>query len=749
MTKRISILFASSCLISVATITPSLAQGLGGLEEIVVTAQKRAENLQTVPMSVTAVSGDQITARQIYDPSQLQFIAPSLQIKSFNAAIGATNFSVRGVGTMSFANSIEASVTTVIDGVAMGRPEMGIMNFLDIQQIEVLNGPQGMLFGKNASSGLVNITTKRPVLGEVEGMVRGEYGVMNTPGNGKQHLVQGVLNLPLGSTAAIRLNASHTHNDPLIKNLIDVPGSKWSQDQAYFKGKLLWEPSEDLSVFIAADYAKSTGVGAGSAADRSVRTTSMWYPENQDLGIIPSDTNAYSSYGAPTDVTFKVGGLQANIDYTFSSGHTLTNILAWRQFKSDNLFDSDKHRINFLDTNHQTANLKQLTEELRLSSPTGGMFDYQVGVFYYKGDTSSTVNASGAYGEIDPVPAPFDDWYGVYQTADQVSKSYAVFGQGTLHFSDDLRLTMGGRYTYDKLKVLTVVDTSAFVIGLGESGSLDQTMKKENFSWRLSGQYDLADDVMGYVTVARGYKGPGFNLSLDPTAPLIKPEYPTLFEAGLKSTLFERRLILNVSAYTSDFKDFQAQAFDAPTNGYVLLNAGKLRSRGFEVEAMALPTEGLTLNAGVSFVDAYFVEFKGDRCYSGQLGCGPGSTIDSSGNRLPNAPKWTFTLSGNYTQPITDSLKGFIQLASYTRSSINFSSNANPNTVQKGYTLLDGSVGLGGVDDQWKLSVFCRNCLDKRFVTFINASSQTRTDYYHMFGLNSFRTLGVALEGRF
>ncbi len=726
-------------------VSPAAAQ----LEEVVVTAQKRSENLQNVPISVTAVSGDQITARQIYDPSQLQFVAPSLQIKSFNAAVGATNFSVRGVGTMSFANSIEASVTTVIDGVVMGRPEMGVMNFLDIQQIEVLNGPQGMLFGKNASAGLVNITTKRPVLDKFEGSVRGEYGVMNTPGHGKQYLTQGVLNLPLGSSAAFRLNASFTHNDPLIRNLVSVPGSKWAQDQSYFKGKLLWEPTDDLSVFIAADYARATGVGSGSAADRLVLPGSIWLPEDQQLGIRPGPENAYSSYGAPTNLEFSVGGAQANIEYKFASGHVLTNILAWRKFNSDNLFDSDKHLINVLDTNWQKANLSQVTEELRIASPTGGRFDYQFGAYYYDGKTDGSVTVRGANGIPNPVPPPALAWFGIYQLGVQDSKSYAAFGQGTIHFTDRLRLTLGGRFTHDKLGVNTIVDASDVVIPFGIPGSHVQDIKQDNFSWRVSGQYDLAQDVMGYVTVARGYKGPGFNLSLDPNAPIIKPEYPTMYEVGIKSTLLNRRLILNASAYTSDFKDFQAQAFDAPSNGYILLNAGKLRSRGFELEADALPVEGLTLSAGLSFVDAYFVDFKGDRCYAGQPGCGPGSTIDSSGNRLPNAPKWTFTLSGNYKRPINEYWNGFVQAATYSRSSMNFSSNGNPNTVQGGYTLLDASAGLSSANDVWKVSLFCRNCFDKRFVTFINASSQTRTDYYQMFGLNSFRTLGLALNWRF
>lgn len=748
-------LWTSACLIAIGAAGEARAQGADkeagslGLDEIIVTAQKRAENLQDVPISATVVSGDQAAARQIFDPSQLQLVAPSLQVKSFNAALGASNFSIRGVGTLSFANSIEASVTSVIDGVVMGNPALGFMNFLDLAQIEVLNGPQGMLFGKNASAGLVNITTKRPVLDRFEGSLLGEIAEISVPGRGLLYRLQGVVNVPIAPTVALRVSGSQTHTDPIIKNLIDVPGSQYGQNQTNVRAKLLWEPTSDLSVFLAADYAHSSGVGSGGSADRIVRPTSIFRSENAALGIVPGPDNAFSSYGGPTVASFDVGGVQSNIEYAFPSGHTLTNILAWRKFKSDNLFDTDKHRINLLDTNHQLANLTQLTEELRFASQTGGVFDYQLGLYYYHSDSDTTLTASGAAGRRVPPPPGFTAWLGINSVGSMSSKSYAAFGQGTLHIGERARLTLGGRYTYDDLKLQTDSDAAGFVIPLGRPGSRAQAVDEKNFSWRAGGQYDIADDVMAYASVARGYKGPGFNLSIDPNAPLIMPEIPTSYEAGIKSTLFDRRLILNLSAYTSKFKNFQAQAFDPGTNGYVLLNAGALKSRGFEVEASALPADGLTFNLGVSYVDAFFSDFQFDRCYPFQPGCRPNGTTDSSGNRLPNVPKWTVSLTGRYETSLTEALGAFVQGALYSRSKSNFSSNADPNTALPSYTLFDASLGLKDSDDALKMTVFCRNCFDKRQPTFINSNSQSRGDYYHLFGLNSFRTIGVSLEGRF
>ncbi|MBK6411655.1 TonB-dependent receptor [Sphingopyxis sp.] len=295
----------------------------------------------------------------------------------------------------------------------------------------------------------------------------------------------------------------------------------------------------------------------------------------------------------------------------------------------------------------------------------------------------------------------------------------------------------------------TTADATGFVIPLGVPGARDQKISEENFSWRIGGQYDLTDDIMAYASVARGYKGPGFNLSIDPRAPLIMPEIPTSYEAGIKSTLLDRHLILNISGYTSTFKNFQAQAFDTASNGYVLLNAGELKSRGFEVEASALPTEGLVFNLGVSYVDAFFSDFQLDRCYPFQPVCRPNGTTDSTGNRLPNVPKWTVSLTGRYETPVSEDLAIFVQGALYSRTKSNFSSNEDPSTKLPGYSLFDASVGLKDINDALKMTLFCRNCFDKRQPTFINSNSQSRGDYYHMFGLNSFRTIGLSLDGRF
>jgi iron complex outermembrane receptor protein len=698
---------------------------------------------------VTAVSGKELTQRNIYDPSQLQLVAPTLQITSYNASIGATNFSIRGVGTLTFSPALDASVSTVIDGVVMGRPELGVMNFSDIQQVEVLNGPQGMLFGKNASAGLVNIQTTRPILGQYEVLAHASYGSMSTPGQGQEGTGQVTLNVPIGQDAALRLNGFYTSHGSLVRDAVPDPGSDLGQVESGVRLKLRWEPVSQLSVNLGVDYTSSRGAGPGVQTDRSLSAGSPLGVLDAAVGIRPGPTNVYMSNNAPTNDRFQVGGAQATVDYRLGNGMTLTDIAAWRGFHNDENLDPDAHQINIIDTNHIQQNFEQVTNELRLTSPSGGKLDYQGGLYYYYSRVANNQYISGDLGGPPP-PPPFAGVLGVADNNVQLNASYAAFGQATWHVTDRARLTFGARETYDVLSVKGHFDPGGNVIGLGGplSSNFSQARNQANFSWRVIGQYDLTSDIMGYVSYAKGYKGPGFNVGFSTNNPPVGPEYPTDIEGGLKMRLLDRRLILNVSAYSETFDHFQSAGLDVAQDTYVLINAGQLKSQGFEVELNSAPLPGLTINGGVSYADAYFTSFTGDQCYVGQASCVNGVS-NSTGHNLPNAPRWTFNLDGEYEHAISPALKVTLDGGLYYRDTVNYSSNADPHTIQPGYYLLDGSIGLGAQDGRWKISVFCRNCTDQRFSTYIAANVTSPADYGQTFGVGSFRTVGLSFDGRF
>jgi len=260
---------------------------------------------------------------------------------------------------------------------------------------------------------------------------------------------------------------------------------------------------------------------------------------------------------------------------------------------------------------------------------------------------------------------------------------------------------------------------------------------------------------MTYASVARGYKGPGFNVGFAIGLPTVAPEYTTDVEVGIKGSYFDKHLLFNFSAFNETVKGFQAQSFDVALTSYVIANAGELKSRGFEMGATGLLAQGLKASLGLSYVDAYFASFAGDQCYVGQPASScyvqpgaSGPTSNSTGNALPNAPRWSGTLSLEYRGHLTGQLDGKAALSEYARSRVNFSSNADPHTLQPGYGLTDASLALASGEDTWALTVFCRNCLDRRFVTYIEANPLVPTSYGQQFGINSFRTIGVSVEVR-
>jgi iron complex outermembrane recepter protein len=733
-------------------IGPAFAEQ-GQIEEVVVTAMRRPEKLREVPLSVTAIDSKMLEDRHINDPSQLVFAAPSLQVQSNNASPVASFFSVRGIGTLAFVKFIEQSVGVDLDGVALVRPETGVLAFYDIDDVEVLNGPQGMLFGKNASAGLINITTKNPELGQFGGYATAEYGNMTTPGSGNEYRAQAVVNIPVSDDSALRLTGVYEHSDPLVKDVFTQAGEAYGHTETGIRAKYLWTPTAAMTVTVTGDYAASTGVGAGETVDRSVAPGGYNATLDALAGIKPGPDNVYNSSDAPTNDRFDTGGLQANIVYTLPSGGSLTDIVAWRDYSERGQGDNDDHQTDVEDFLAGQFNFYQVSEELRYASPTDQAFEYQAGVYYIDARLSEHAEIAADLGLGAP-PPPFTSWLGADGIDVGHTSSVAVFGQGTYHITDNLRVLAGARVTHDTIDNFTQIFpttavSNALTVGIIPKTSVDHN----NISWRGSVQYDVTPDVMGYVTVARGYKGPGFNQF---SALAVPPEISNQYEAGVKSTLFDKRINLNLAVYDEVFDNFQDQTYFPAPPYYAVLSAGRLDSRGFEAQVDALVTEGLTISASVAYVDASFGSFVGDQCYAGETaGTGPDRNVcfqnhsNSTGNQLANAPRWAGTISANYVRPIAARFQLELGGSLYSRSRVNFSSNDNPNTVESGIALLGLNAGIGPQDGNWKVSVFCRNCTDRRFATYIEPYPLLATDYGQQFGEDSFRTVGVTLRKAF
>ncbi len=481
------------------------AESKATLSEVVVTAMHRPEILREVPISVTAIDAKTIQDRHITDPSQLVYAAPSLQVQSNNASPVASFFSVRGIGTLAFVKFIEQSVGVDLDGVALVRPETGVLAFYDINDVEVLNGPQGMLFGKNASAGLVNITTRNPELGHFGGYVTGEYGNMTTPGNGSEYQGQAVLNIPVTSNSALRITGVYLHTDPFVKDVFTSANEQYDHTEKGARVKFLWEPTSQLSINLAADYARSDGIGPGETTDRSLAPGSPQNFLDALVGVTPGPKNLQNSSDSPTNDRFESGGVQATIIYNMPNNGSVTNILAYRGYDERGVGDNDQHQINIEDNLAGHFKFSQLSEELRYASPIGQRFEYQVGAYYLTARVYENATVAADLGMPAP-PPPFIGILGLDATDIGHFESAAAFGQATYHITSKLRVLAGARFTHDYVDNVTYSYPTLTVLPALPVGTIPKTSVTANdVSWRGSVQYDVTPDVMGYVTVARGY----------------------------------------------------------------------------------------------------------------------------------------------------------------------------------------------------------------------------------------------------
>lgn len=740
-------------------------------DEIVVTAQRRAENLQDVPIAVTALRGEALLRQNVTTPEQLVRIDPSVRYRQ-STGPSSSGFLIRGIGTASFSTGVEQSIATVVDGVVLADPST-VGTLVDVDRVEILRGPQGMLFGKNASAGLVSITTNRPKLDETTLGGRAEVGT-----NG--HLLgQAVANLPVTPDLAVRVVGFIRERDGVVVNVNPAFPRKVDGSKIYggvFKA--LWQASDKLSLFLSADISRSDEF----CCSQVWRKVTPGYAPAVTLpkfGIVAGPDNREVAISAPSYGHSTRGGASLEANYELGD-HTITSLTAWRKSDREGFFDGDNTPVNYVDHNGGSGKIEQFSQELRLTSPKGKLFDYVAGLFYYRTNITGIIDQSGALRwivpasngqEIPVVPGtPPGTVFDAFLDNNVISKSTAAFAQGNLHATDKLTFIVGGRVTYDDLELNysrgNLAGTRPFPGAV--SLSVQQSTTNTNFSWRLGAQYEPADDLMAYATVSRGYKGPGFS-GLTVTSVTqdqrVKPEIPTNYEIGIRSSLFDRKLQLNATLFLTDVKDFQAQVADLSSPNFAnrVTNAGSLRSKGIEFNVVARPAEGLTLTGGGVFLDAKYKDFAGVQCYFGQPKVAQGGpcvappsapnsldgVFNAAGQRLAGAPRFSYAIGAAYEHDLGKDYTGMVQLNWNGQSDVNYVANGDPGTIQKAFGLLNANVGVGPASGRWRVGVFAINLLDKRWAATINPSPTTALNpggYLHYFSPDSVRTVGVTLD---
>ena len=719
-----------------------------GLPDVIVTARRRAEDAQSIPGSLSVVGGALLDRSYTVNTQQVTQLVPSLSYSSANPR--NTAFTIRGLGSsvvaVSQANDgLEPGVGFYVDQVYHGRPATAAFDFSDIAQIEVLRGPQGTLFGKNAIAGAINITTRLPSF-TPEAMEEISFG--------KERFVQAraAASGPLGDTLAFRISGLSTRRDGVIDNVRTGAEQNGIGNQAV-RGQLLFRPNEAFSLRLTADFTNFESECCTQVYYAVAPTLKAAARQYGALAAnLPGGAYKFPSlnpYDRVTDIDAALGvdtnegGVSAIADWDVGAA-TLTSVSAWRFWNWDAANDRDYTGIPIQTVQHIPSRQDQYSQELRLASNGDRRLTYVGGLYFLRqkvvGHPISIYGSQATYWLLGPAPAfPANllDGYGTTGTTVFTSNSYAAFGEVNWRPAAGLTLTGGLRYTYEEKD--GTYDTSVFggatpattalansklsiLRGQTYAGHVDDG----SLTGRANLSYAITPDVLGYASYARGEKSGGINMSGLPldnanlpalNTVVVRPEKNVTYEAGLKTRLFDRRLILNLDAYYTRVTDFQANVTDTGAAAALrtyLANIPKVVAKGIEADATAAVTRNLTLRANFAYTDGKYKRYPNGPCPIERI-AGTTTVCDLSGQRLSSLSKYALTLGADYVLPLDDADGLVLHLDSSTRSRQLGDPTGSAYTRIPGYTIVNGSLGYRSAKG-WEVALFTRNLFDKDYI---------------------------------
>ena len=749
----------------------------GALDPIVVTATRRASNLQSTPVAVTAVDAtviEQLSPRTISD---LAMLVPNFSANKINGFNGAS-FAMRGVGNTDIIVYNEAPIAVLVDDFVMPSVQTQLLDPFDVQEVEVLRGPQGTLFGKNTTGGAVVVHTKAPVLDATTIEVEGEAGSYNAAN------YRGALNVPLiDNRLALRVVASEEREDGWMRNgaSTTIGGTVYTGDGQRVGGtdvftaraKLLWQPTDDLKAMFTYEMLtdRSQAPGAVNTTPTDLRPGTALpyfvfaqlglpgYTGNNPLGNAGVDNRTGYLIDMPKGHRVDANGMHLNVDWTARPG-TLTWVQGYRA--QDSSLPSDYTGlvgpVSVFDANRSDRR-KTWQEELRFASKEMGAFSYVAGAFYQHDETKFCVAQILGIYDLFGVPTPPGTQPGGYNNNPQVlcnqqtEKSAAAFGELNFKVFDATTLTFGARVTQDSKEwvgrqqvfVQQLPSANGAIVPSFTWDKLGGLMNGANFgaypfgvvtdshrwtqpSYRMTLSHQFDPDLFGYATYSHGFKGGGYNdqagtsgapITADEKKP-TNPEKADSFEVGMKSELFDRRIRLNEALFYVQYKDAIRQVVAPVTNANgsqgeetLFKNAAKLTAYGIENELTARLVDGLLLRIPLSY----------QHCKYNNFTSGNGATlVDLSGLSVNRCPQWTATVDLNYTLGIAQT-GGHLVIdanANYVSKNLDTYSIALPyaaftQTFADGRTLVGASVTYSGANDRWFVRVLARNLTDKLY----------------------------------
>lgn len=661
--------------LSALSLPSSFAESSDVLEEVVVTARKVEESLQDVSIAVTALTGDQVDELMIRDVRELEGLVPNVVIDAVSVAPAGASLYIRGVGTQEVERSFDPAVGVVIDGVPLSFVNGSMRNTFDFESIEILRGPQGTLFGRNTTGGVLNIRRTLPT---------GEFGLKYEIRSGTDDLLdtKAVFNFPLGEMLAGKVSfasqrdGSPRENDLLRKGVGNADNQEWS-------ASLLFTPSENLdALFTYVRYDdENDGIPLQNIASFNGPSNSVNPAPDLPclLGFCGSDVTDIESFSQDfytRDVDFQWDSYALNVNYDVNVG-TISAIFGFQETEESVPTDFDATPLNFFHTLRDQES-EQTTAEIRFaSSPElSDQFDFVAGLFWVEDEYQlSQITSIAAFG--GQAGALFQN-----PNADHEREAWAVFGELHIDLSDRFMLTLGGRYTEEEKDYSGMIffggDPIAghlpgspvddlFVFGQPIWVPIDSAMGDatwEEFTPKIGLDFRLNDNVLTYISYSEGFRSGGFNGRNQNLANIgpFDPEFVENWEIGMKGDFFNNTLRLNLAAFTNKYDDKQEEIIEPDGFGgsnTVVRNASTADLMGWEAEMVWVASDRLRIDANVGYLDAEYDDFLADLT-------GTGTITDNSGLGIRRTPEWTYGVSGNYTVPIGAGYFNFYASYRYT-----------------------------------------------------------------------------------
>lgn len=665
------------------------------LEEIIVTATRREASLQSVPISVTALTAERMQAARIDGLPELALQTSGININARSVAWAPT---IRGIGTLDISASQESAVASYVDGVYLSNAFGANIPFNNLERVEILKGPQGTLFGRNTTGGVIHAITRDP--GE-------ETTIKATVGYGNYQRFAGQLYAggSLSDTLAADLSIYYVDQNDSFGDVITTGEEIPPPAEAAVRTKWVWSPADTTKVTFSADYSKREGVQGdpknfvkGSYGADTVTTTTGDFQDV--LGEFPLERE------------IELWGASLRLEHQFS-GFDFLSITAYREVENIGLYDNDSTALPLVGVDI-IMEVDTFTQEFQILSQSEGFFEWIAGVFYMD-DTNGWAPPTGIrlYGIPFPDPVTGNP-ASLSSVNDTTTESISVFAEGTLNFTDHTRVTLGARYTKDEKEL------SGELIPYFEDGSIAGRVPfptpKEKFdepTWRAVYSHDVGEDAMLYASYNRGFRS-GTYQSVFPNGVAVEPEIVDALEIGAKSTVLDGRLQLNAALFYSDYQDLQVIIALGPAQ--LLVNAAEAEIFGAEVEATFVATDQLQLNFAITYLDTEYKEFLEAPCTGrSPTGATVGITCNSAGNNLARTPEWSFNIGGRYEVPTQGGPVGLTLNYWWTDD---FNWQPDGRLVEESYGLLSGNLYWTSADDRYTVRLWGKNITDEEYSAF-------------------------------